>query len=135
MMLIKLAGGPLDGQERELDDPNMMAADYPGYSPVEQVLDPERGQLMRAEWTGVDADEAYYDRSEAERERFGNETGIRDRDAQDRARTDRRESTRSEPGDRSQGETTGAQKRDAKDDAADAKRRGAESRETKQQKQ
>lgn len=138
MALIKLSGGPLAGQEREIEDPDKMGTEYPGYSAVEQVMDPERGQLLKCEWHGDNASEAYYGESEQERERYGNETGIRDPKAQDKARADARtdeDPNKGEPVDRTQGETTGAQKRDAKNEAADAKRKGAESREGKQQKQ
>lgn len=122
MALIKLSGGPLDGQERDIENPDTMATDYPGYSAVEQVMDPKQGQILKAEWNGDEAAEAVYGDSPQERERYGNETGIRDRDAQDKAR----DPNKGEPVNRTGGnETTGAQKRDAKDDKDDAKRRGA----------
>ena len=136
MALIKLSGGPLDGQERDIQDPNMMATEYPGYAAVEQVLDPEVGQLTRVEWVGDETAEASYDgMSDAERERYGNETGIRDPKAQDKARkkdasTDE-DPNKGEAVDRTQGKTTGAQKRDAKNEVADAKRKGAEDRSAK----
>lgn len=126
MALIKLSGGPLDGQERDIQNPDMLATEYPGYSAVEQVMDPERGQLLKADWSGDEAAEAVYGDSEQERERYGNETGIRDRDAQDRARTTAstdEDPNAGEPVDRTKGKTTGAQKRDAKDDVSDAKRK------------
>lgn len=107
MARIKLSGGPLDGQERELDNTGALPAEYPGYAAVEQVMDPGRGQLLRAEWHGGEADEASYPGSAQERERYGNQTGVRDADAQDRAR----------------GKTTGAYKREAKDEVSDAKRK------------
>ena len=130
MALIKLSGGPLDGQERDIQDPNMLATEYPGYAALEQVMDPEIGQLTRAEWVGDEATEANYGDSEQERERYGNETGIRDRDAQDRVRANRSARTDAsqdedpnagEPNDRTRGATTGAQKREAKNETAAAK--------------
>lgn len=128
MALIKLSGGPLDGQERDIDNPDTLATEFPGYAAVEQVMDPERGQLLRAEWSGDEAAEASYGDSDAERERYGNQTGIRDADAQDRARrtasTDE-DPNAGEPNDRTRGKTTGAQKRDAKDEVADAKRKSS----------
>lgn len=125
MALIKLSGGPLDGQERDIDNPDTLATEYPGYAAVEQVMDPEVGQLLRAEWSGDEAAEASYPESEAERERYGNETGVRDRDAQDRARTASTDEdpNAGEPVDRTRGKTTGAQKREAKDEVSDAKRK------------
>ena len=107
MARIKLSGGPLDGQERELDSTGALPAEYPGYAAVEQVMDPGRGQLLRAEWHGGEADEASYPDSAQERERYGSQTGVRDADAQDRAR----------------GKTTGAHKREVKDEVSDAKRK------------
>lgn len=137
MALIKLSGGPLDGQEREMQNPDLLATEYPGYAAVEQVLDPRLGQLLRTEWHGGDAEEAHYDSSEADRERYGNETGIRDHDAQDEARkggSQDRDPNQGEPVNRKGGnETTGAQKRDAKNDVANAKHRGDEGRQAKQQ--
>jgi hypothetical protein len=131
MALIKLSGGPLDGQERDVQDPNALAAEYPGYAAVEQVMDPEVGQLVRAEWVGDEATEANYPGSDQERERYGNQTGIRDADAQDRARSSSRSArtdasvdedpNAGEPNDRTQGKTTGAQKREAKNETAAAK--------------
>lgn len=144
MALIKLSGGPLDGQEREIDNPDMMATEYPGYAAVEQVMDPDKGQLLKTEWHGGDAEEAYYDRertdgkvSDRERERYGNETGVREPGAQDKARqrttAQGEDPNQGEPVNRTGGnETTGAQKRDAKNDTADAKRKGAEGRQGKQ---
>lgn len=134
-MLIKFSEGPLAGQEKDVADADRMSAEYPGYSPIEQVMDPERGQILTAAWTGDETTEAHYANerySDAERERYGNETGVRDPDAQDRMRGTSRTSTTSdaEPGDRASGETTGAQKRDAKNEASGARRRGSESRET-----
>lgn len=130
MALIKLSGGPLDGQERDIDNPDALATEYPGYAALEQVMDPEVGQLLRAEWVGDEAAEANYPGSDQERERYGNETGIRDRDAQDRTRSARSARTDAsvdedpnagEPNDRTQGSTTGAQKREAKNETASAK--------------
>lgn len=130
MALIKLSGGPLDGQERDVQDPNALAAEYPGYAAVEQVMDPEVGQLVRAEWVGDEAAEANYPGSDQDREQYGNRTGIRDADAQDRARSGRSARTDAsqdedpnagEPNDRTQGRTTGAQKREARNETSAAK--------------
>lgn len=91
MVLVKLSGGPLGGEEKTINDPDAMGTELPGYSPVEQVMDPERGQILRAEWGGDPAAESYYPNSEQAREREGNETGVRSDD-----------------------KLTGAQRRDAK---------------------
>lgn len=115
MALMKISGGPLDGQERDIENPDALAAEYPGYSAVEQVMDPERGQLLKAEWHGDEAAEASYSDSPQERERYGNQTGVRASSDED--------PNAGEPVDRTKGETTGAQKRDAKNDVSDAKRK------------
>ena len=76
------SGGPLDGQERQLDDTGHLAAQYPGYSATEQELAPQTGQTLLVQWCGSEADEAGYATeaftSEQERERRGNETGVRE---------------------------------------------------------
>lgn len=124
-MLVKLSGGPLDGQEKDINDANAMAAEYPGYSAVEQVMDPERGQILKAEWNGDEGAEAAYG-DERDRERYGNETGVRDRDAQDRARRGEQDPNEGEAVNRKGGnETTSAQKRENKGETGDAKTRSA----------
>jgi hypothetical protein len=93
MRKIILSGGPLDGQERELEETGAaLEAEFPGYSPVEDKLDPEQGHVMNLEWVGSDADEAAYpetrEQSAQERERYGNQTGVRDQQAQDALRAE-----------------------------------------------
>lgn len=116
MALIKFAGGPLDGQEKETQDPGNLAAEYPGYAAVEQVSDPDRGQLLKTEWRGNQVAEANYPGSPQEAERRGNETGVRTQEDPNRGETVNRTGGN---------ETTGAQKRDARNETSDAKRRGA----------
>jgi hypothetical protein len=85
MALVTFTDGPLDGQEKELADPTMFASEHPGYSLQEQTLDSERGQIMKATWGGDQAAEAHYPGSPQEAERAGNETGVRDKEAQQRS--------------------------------------------------
>lgn len=117
MVLIKFNDGPLAGQEREMQSADTMAAEYPGYSPQEQVLDPERGQCLTVQWTGEAANEAAYGDSEQERERYGNQTGLRGREAVDRAR-----------GHHQMTSQTGAEQRST--ESASAKATGAEGRQS-----
>lgn len=60
MSLLKLTGGPRDGTEVQIDDMNHMTILYPGYTAVSQAIDPEAGEVIEAEWTGSDFDEAAY---------------------------------------------------------------------------
>ena len=65
-MLVKLSGGPLDGQERDLADTTQMGILYPGYSPSEQTSDPEKGFVMTATWIGGETEEEHYAQAEEE---------------------------------------------------------------------
>lgn len=60
MALVKFADGPLKGEEKEVTDPDTMGVEFPGYSPVEQVSDPQKGQLLKAQWSGEAAALSYY---------------------------------------------------------------------------
>jgi hypothetical protein len=61
MTLVKLAGGPRDGQEVTIDDENHLAVLYPGYTPVAMESSPEGGMVMGAEWHGSDVEAANYE--------------------------------------------------------------------------
>lgn len=117
MALVKFSNGPLGGEEREIADPNMLPAECPGYSAVEQVMDPEKGQVVKAEWNGDESAEASYKNSPQEAERLGNETGVRDEKAQDRLQGERR------------GEKTGAERREG-DQARTAQQSGSKESKT-----
>lgn len=116
MVLIKFEDGPLAGQERQVQSPDTLAAEYPGYSPQEQVLDPERGQCLTVQWTNEAANEAAYGDSEQERERYGNQTGLRGREAADRARGHHQMTSQERPTGGTD-EATGAEDRETKNQA------------------
>ena len=61
MVLIKFTDGPMSGEEREVQNADVLNVEYPGYSPTEQVMDPEYGQCLTVQWTGEAANEAAYD--------------------------------------------------------------------------
>lgn len=61
MVLIKFTDGPMAGEEREIQNADVLVSEYPGYSPTEQSMDPEHGQCVKAVWSGDEAAEAAYD--------------------------------------------------------------------------
>lgn len=131
MALIKFSGGPLDGQERDIQDPNTIASQFPGYATVEQRLEPEQGTVTLADWSGDDTMAAGYpDRDTNQQSRSAEGRGAETREGA-RAETQTDQKPQDQNAEARSGETTGAQKRDTRNQAADAKRRGAESRSSK----
>lgn len=129
MARIELTGGPLDGQERDLDT-TTLAAELPGYAVVEEELSPEHGDVIKVEWQGSEADEASYPESRQERERRGNETGIRT-GAEKREDADERRDPNDPNRNRTQDRTTGAERREAKNDASNAAQRSDQGKDEK----
>lgn len=61
MTLVKLSGGPRDGEEVTIDQENYLAVLYPGYTPVTTESTPDLGMVMDAEWTGDEVQAAGYE--------------------------------------------------------------------------
>jgi hypothetical protein len=99
MVLVKFTDGPMGGEEREVQNADVLNVEYPGYAPTEQVTDPEYGQCLTVQWTGEAANEAAYD----------NRPGMPDGDDSGRGH-----GRLHRPGSAS---ATGAERREAKDHA------------------
>jgi len=60
MALIKLSGGPLNGEEKEIESPEEITILLPGYSPIKNTISSKHGHVIEAKWSGDQAAEAAY---------------------------------------------------------------------------
>jgi len=61
MTLVKLTGGPCDGEEVTIQDENHLTVLYPGYTPTITESNPDEGMVTVAEWSGDEVQAASYE--------------------------------------------------------------------------